>query len=355
MSEQALVRLSDYFGNRSLVELFRRNPLPPSSIFAGPDGVGKRTLAVSLSALTNCESQEENDLCGQCSSCVKVSAGNHPDVTVVDFAWIETFLKSKNKRANPRVIPIDVMRELVREAQFQPFQGPVRVFIVDDAHKLNEAAANSLLKTLEEPSFTTRIVLVTPFPESLLATIRSRCQLFTFGRIRRDEVTRYLEERGEEQAQLKSALSTGSIGAALSLNLEQMLRDRDQLLHLLQGWFENPLFSTVFQAVESSELGRELRNRERALELLSLLQRLAEDLYYLRVGTPERLKNIDQREALVSLAATTQLSWIESFLYYTREAIADIEGYVNPLMCFETLWLKVEQKDAGTGYRQVQG
>ena len=165
----------------------------------------------------------------------------------------------------------------------------------------------------------------------------------------------YLEERGEEQAQLKSALSTGSIGAALSLNLEQMLRDRDQLLHLLQVWFEKPLFSTVFQAVESSELGRELRNRERALELLSLLQRLAEDLYYLRVGTPERLKNIDQREALVSLAATTQLSWIESFLYYTREAIADIEGYVNPLMCFETLWLKVEHQDAGTGYRQVQG
>ena len=319
------------------------------AIFAGPEGVGKRTLAVSLSALTNCQSKREKDLCGQCSSCVKVSAGNHPDVTVVDFAWIETFLKSKHKRANPRVIPIDVMRELVREAQFQPFQGRVRVFIVDDAHKLNEAAANSLLKTLEEPTSTTRIVLVTPFPESLLATVRSRCQLFTFGRIRRDEVTRYLEERGEEQARLKSALSTGSIGAALSLDLEQMLRDRDRLLHLLQSWFENPLFSTVFQAVESSELGRELRNRERALVLLSLLQRLAEDLYYLQVETPERLKNIDRKEALASLAVKIQLAWIESFLYYTREAIADIEGYVNPLMCFETLWLKVEQQDAGTG------
>ena len=349
MSEPALVRLSDYFGNSHLVELFRRNALPPSSIFAGPEGVGKRTLAVSLSALTNCQSKREKDLCGQCSSCVKVSAGNHPDVTVVDFAWIETFLKSKHKRANPRVIPIDVMRELVREAQFQPFQGRVRVFIVDDAHKLNEAAANSLLKTLEEPTSTTRIVLVTPFPESLLATIRSRCQLFTFGRIRRDEVTRYLEERGEEQARLKSALSTGSIGAALSLDLEQMLRDRDRLLLLLQSWFENPLFSTVFQAVESSELGRELRNRERALVLLSLLQRLAEDLYYLQVETPERLKNIDRKEALASLAVKIQLAWIESFLYYTREAIADIEGYVNPLMCFETLWLKVEQQDAGTG------
>ena len=355
MSEQALVRLSHYFGNQSLVELFRRNPLPPSSIFAGPEGVGKKTLAVALSALTNCESKKENDLCARCPSCAKVSAGNHPDVTVVDFAWIETFLKSKKKRANPRVIPIDVMRELVREAQFRPFQGAVRVFIVDDAHKLNEAAANSLLKTLEEPSSTTRIALVTPFPESLLATIRSRCQIFTFSRIHRDEVARYLEERGEEQAQLKSALSTGSIGAALSLDLEPMLKDRDRLLQLLQGWFGNPLFSTVFQVVESSELGRELRNRERALELLALLQRLAEDLYYLRVGTPERLKNIDQREALTSLAAGIQLSWIESFLYYTREAIADIEAYVNPLMCFETLWLKVERENVGTGDRQVQG
>ena len=343
MSEQALVRLSHYFGNRNLVELFQRNALAPSSIFAGPEGVGKRTLAVALAALTHCQSKRENDLCGQCSSCVKVSTGNHPDVTVVDFAWIETFLKSKKKQANPRVIPIDVMRDLVREAQFQPFQGAVRVFIVDDAHKLNEAAANSLLKTLEEPSRTTRIVLVTPFPESLLATIRSRCQLFTFGRIRREEVTRYLEERGEEQAQLKSALFTGSIGAALSLDLEQMLRDRNRLLHLLQSWFDTPLFGTVFQAVESSDLGKELRNRERAIELLSLLQRLVEDLYYLQVGTPERLKNIDQKEALTGLANRTRLAWIESFLHYTREAIADIEAYVNPLMCFETLWLKVEQ------------
>ncbi len=349
MGEQTLVRLGGYFGNQILVELFRRNPLPPSSIFAGPEGVGKKTLAVALSALTNCESRKENDLCGRCPSCAKVAAGNHPDVTVIDFAWIETFLKSKNKRANPRVIPIDVIRELVREAQFRPFQGTVRVFIVDDAHKLNDPAANSLLKTLEEPSPTTRIVLVTPFPESLLATIRSRCQLFTFGRIDRAEVTRYLQERGEEQAELKSALSSGSIGAGLSLDLDRMLRDRDRLLLMLQGWLENPLFSTLFQAVESSELGRTLRNRERALELLSILQRLAEDLYYLRIGTPERLKNIDQREALTRLAARTELSWIESFLYYIREAVSDTEAYVNPLMCFETLWLKAEQQNVGTG------
>ena len=342
MGGQALIRLSHYFGNRDLVNLFQRNDLPPSSIFAGPDGVGKKTLAVALSARMNCRSKRENDLCGRCSSCIKVSSGNHPDVMVVDFPWIETFLKSKNKRANRRVIPIDVIRELVREAQFQPFQGTVRIFIVDEAHNLNEAAANSLLKTLEEPSPTTSIVLVTPFPESLLATIRSRCQLFSFGRIPREEVTRYLQERGEEQPQLRSALSTGSIGAALSLDLGQVLKDRDRLLQLLRSWFEKPLFSTIFQAVESSELGGELRNRERALELLSLLQRLAEDLYYVQVGTPDRLKNMDRGEALSSLAAATRLDWIESFLCHIREAITDIEGYVNPLMCFETLWLKVE-------------
>ena len=348
------VRFSDFVGNRNLVELLRKNALPPSSIFAGPAGVGKATLAVSLAALAHCEAGNNGDLCGLCPSCLKVGAGNHPDVLLFDFGWIEAFLKSKKKRPNARVIPIDVVRELVREAQFRPYQGALRVFIVDDAHKLNEAAANSILKTLEEPSPTTRIVLVTPFPQSLLPTILSRCQLFSFGRLRRDEVTHCLTERtAAVDPDLRAALSDGSIGSALSLDLEQLRTDRDRLVDLLEKWLERPQFSSVFAVVESSGLGVDLRNRERALELLLLLQRVVEDLYYLVVETPERLTNIDHAEKLKRLASGLELSWIESFLYSIHEATADVEAYVNPLMCFETVWLKIEH--AGSGDRTVQG
>ena len=104
------------------------------------------------------------------------------------------------------------------------------------------------------------------------------------------------------------------------------------------------MFSSVFAAVESSGLGVDLRNRERALELLLLLQRLVEDLYYLVVGTPQRVRNIDHTAKLKSIAAGLELSWIESFLYSIRKAAADVEAYVNPLMCFETLWLDTEKK-----------
>lgn len=339
------VPFSEFVGNRNLVELLRRNALPPSSIFAGPEGVGKATLAVSLAALENCEMSQDVDLCGHCPSCIKVGTGNHPDVISFDFNWIKAFLKSRKKRPNPRVIPIDVVRELVREAQFRPYQGALRIFIVDEAHKLNEAAANSMLKTLEEPSSTTRIILVTPFPQSLLPTIRSRCQIFSFSRLRRNEVKRCVQEQDRvEDPELRAALSNGSIGSALSLDLEQLKSDRDRLMDLLQKWVENPVFSSVFTAVESSGLGVDLRNRERALELLLLLQRLVEDLYYLVVGTPQRLQNIDHSAALKHIAAELELSWIESFLYSIREAAADIEAYVNPLMCFETLWLETEER-----------
>ena len=346
----APLRFVDFVGNQNLVELLWGKTLPPASIFAGPKGIGKATLAISLAALANCDQKHNGDLCGHCPSCMKVRSRNHPDVFFFDYNWIETFLKSRKKRPNPRVIPVDVIRELIREVQFRPYQGNLRVFILDEAHKLNKAAANSILKTLEEPSSTTRLVLLTPFPQSLLPTILSRCQLFTFGRLSQNEVTRYIKQRsiGSEDPELRAALSDGSIGTALALDLKQMRTDRDRLLNLIQQWIENPIFSSLFRIVESSGLSLELKNRERVLELLLLLQRLAEDLYFLIVGTPKRIKNIDYAKKLQLLASGLTLSWVKTFLASIREALTDVEAYVNPSMCFETLWLKIELKQKNT-------
>ena len=117
-----------------------------------------------------------------------------------------------------------------------------------------------------------------------------------------------------------------------------------RLLNLIQQWIENPIFSSLFRIVESSGLSLELKNRERVLELLLLLQRLAEDLYFLIVGTPKRIKNIDYAKKLQLLASGLTLSWVKTFLASIREALTDVEAYVNPSMCFETLWLKIGLK-----------
>ncbi len=330
------MHLRNLIGNEKLLGLLGRNPLPPASIFQGPDGIGKRAAALALAALANCRQPDGHDCCGSCSSCVKAEVGNHPDIRL--------FVPEKN------VIKIDMMRDLSREAYYRPFEGKARFFVVDEAEKMNEEAGNSLLKTLEEPPPTSHLVLVTAFPQRLLATIRSRCQTFSFQPLTRSQIVAYLEAQGRsEGSELRAAFADGSIGKALSLDIEKLIRDRDVMLDLLNAWQATKSFEEIFKRTESSPIKGDLRNpdRERARErtkgYLELLHTLAEDLYFILTGTPERLINLDRRSELEKLSRQLTLDGIGNLLYHIAQSYWDVDHYVNPLLSFETLWLRAEQ------------
>ncbi|RPI28497.1 MAG: DNA polymerase III subunit delta' [Acidobacteria bacterium] len=324
------MRLSNLIGNEQLLGLLRRNPLPPAAIFSGPDGIGKRSAALALAALVNCRQPTSNDICGSCSSCVKAEAGNHPDITL--------FVPENNH------IKIDAMRELSREAHYRPFEGRAKVFVVDQAEKMTEEAANSLLKTLEEPPSTSHLILVTAFPQRLLSTIRSRCQTFSFRSLTRGEISSCLEKTDQREAsELRAAFADGSIGKALSLDIESVVRNRDVMLDVLTAWQATKSFQEVFKRAESPPLKADLKSRDRAKEHLELLHGLAEDLYFLLIGTPDRLINIDRRETLERLSRQLTLDVIRNLLYHIGQSYWDVDHYVSPLMSFETLWLRAEQ------------
>ena len=323
-----LVRLQDFIGNQELVSRVKRASLPQSALFAGPEGVGKRTLALGLAARTDCRNRSGEDFCGNCPSCSKVAGGNHPDIRLF--------------KATGASIRIEDIRQLTREARYRPFQGAFRVFIVDHAEKMTREAANSILKTLEEPADTSRIILTTAFPNQLLPTIRSRCQLFVFRPLTRNQLTSYLEIRyGADEAEQRAAFAGGSIGRALRLDLEQTLQDRDRVLAVLQQWMSKPSFSRLFEACEKEPMRRDLKSRERVREYLEILRHLGEDLYFLRTGTESRMVNLDRRERLLELAEGVDLDWIRDLLYHLREAREDLDRNVQPLFCFETLWLRL--------------
>jgi DNA polymerase-3 subunit delta' len=324
------MRLRDFIGNQELLGLLARSPLPPAAIFQGPDGIGKRAAALALSALANCRQPVDHELCGSCSSCMKAEAGNHPDIRL--------FIPEKN------VIKIDMMRELSREAYYRPFEGTARFFIVDEAEKMTEEAANSLLKTLEEPPPSSHLVLVSAYPHRLLSTIRSRCQTFTFRPLTRGEIAAYLSSVGQaKDSELRAAFANGSIGKALSLKLEELIRDRDLVFDLFSAWTATGSFEEVFKRTEASPLKTDLKNRDRTKELLELLHSLAEDLYFILIGTPERLINLDRRSDLEKLSRQLMLDAIGNLLYHIAESYWDVDHYVSPLMSFETLWLRAEQ------------
>jgi len=162
-------------------------------MFSGPRGVGKTTTARLLAMAVNCDHEDVNARpCGVCESCLLVQSGSHPDVAELDAA-------SNNS--------VDDVRSLRERVGLASLRGGTRVWILDEAHMLSKAAANALLKTLEEPPPGLVFVLATTEPEKLPATILSRCQHFRFRRLTDAEIQGKLERlcaaagvEAEEQA-----------------------------------------------------------------------------------------------------------------------------------------------------------
>jgi DNA polymerase III subunit delta' len=193
--------------------------LPQALLFSGPDGVGKRTLALELARAVVCEAGG----CGHCPVCDRATRGIHPDILSV---------AGTTKSGE---ISVDQLRDLVPEIASRPFEARARVFVLD-ADALNEPSSNALLKILEEPPPTSHIVLLSEAPHALLTTIRSRCQHFQFGALPLPVVEQALVERGVEpdEARLRAALSAGSLGFALTLESDAYRAMRERLMETLE-------------------------------------------------------------------------------------------------------------------------
>ena len=226
-------------GHRHLLELIARaamrGTLPPSVIFAGPDGVGKRLAAIALAQSMNClapvpfdaggDPSGANDACGVCASCKRIARGVHADVLLLE-------------PGETGVIKIDQVRDAIERTAYRPFEGRRRVVVIDDADVLNAEAQNALLKTLEEPPAASTFVLVTSRPDMLLPTVRSRCQCLRFGRLSPADVAAVLmreHQYGEADAHAAASLSDGSIGVALEGGTEEFVEARDAAAELLEA------------------------------------------------------------------------------------------------------------------------
>jgi DNA polymerase-3 subunit delta' len=162
----------DVVGHRTLITLLARaaegGTVPPSLLFAGPSGVGKRLTAVATAQALNCPNARRGasssppfDACGRCATCMRIARGVHPDVPIVG-------------PGESGSIKIELVRELIDRAAFLPFEARRRVVVIDEADALVVAAQHALLKTLEEPPSASIFILVTSRPDALLPTVQSR-------------------------------------------------------------------------------------------------------------------------------------------------------------------------------------
>jgi DNA polymerase-3 subunit delta' len=230
------VPFRNILGHRRLLRLLSRSiassSLPPSLIFSGPDGVGKKRTAIALAETVNCvqpvvsgqwsevsgqrsvasgqgpgEAGDELavDACGECPACRRIARNAYPDVFLVQPEVSGT-------------IKIEQVRDVVSQTSYRPFEGRRRVIIFDGADAMGADAQDALLKSLEEPPPHSTFVLVSTRADSLAPTVLSRCSRLRFGRLSPVEIARALvRDHGytEEESRGAAALAGGSLGRAL--------------------------------------------------------------------------------------------------------------------------------------------
>jgi DNA polymerase-3 subunit delta' len=344
---------------RVLAGLLSAGRLPPSLLLAGPDGVGKRTVALEVARALVCDTGVG---CGQCSACRRVIHGLaglhdlrrrataeeshalfnhrlHPDLILaepsppgaLDGSRVTEILE------RPRLqwsLKVEQLRDLVAEVAQRPFEARARAIVIDDAHRMTTEGFNCLLKSLEEPPPDTHFILVTSSAEALAPTIRSRCQLLRFGPLAQEEVLAFLvEHRGfsREEASLPASLAGGSLAQALLFESDSYKALRADLiaqLTALPGSSVPERLAVAERVVDTGDVGL-------ALTVLRLLLR---DVAVIHAGgAGGRVLNEDVRPLLEAVARGPLGARARELAERTGEAREAVTFNANPRVTLDVL------------------
>ena len=304
----------DFWGNEpaanALEQMMAQGRLAQTLLFSGPEGVGKATLARRLGArlLGRGDLIEQDDLSlpqnVETVALREKLAAEKRNEDPLMFATHPDFVTFPPE-GPLRQISIHQTRLLKDRAQYLPHKGSRRVFLIDHVDRANEQAANSLLKTLEEPPDHLILIMTAENAYDLLPTIRSRSVPFHFTRLPQEEMRSFAQARGLEQAERRLALADGSPGLALTLDLEAYDRRRAAMLTLLKVAAGASPFAAWLPVSEA--IGR---SRSEKLDVyLKVLYDLLRDLMLLREGAAG-IRNVDIRPELEAVAARLEFAWI---------------------------------------------
>ncbi len=333
---------SKLVGNENVKQTLRRliakGRVPNSLLFAGDEGVGKRQFAIELARAFVCTDPVEGEGCGVCSACTRVDTFVIPETTDKNKDEFKKVFFGGHSDvgkvvAYKRFILIDAIRDLERHAHFLPYEAKARFFIIDGADKMNDEAANALLKTLEEPPPSTHIFLITSRPDSLLPTSRSRSHLLRFAPVETAEIEKYLVDENAyttDEARLAARLSRGSIGRAVSISIEQFRARRERMLTVVSAAIEGGDLVVLLRIAEEMN---DAKNKELFEENLDTLQSLIHDVWTISVsGETHRVVNTDLEDRLARLAdraGTLDLpAWLRSIDTLRDDLIVNINRKV---------------------------
>ncbi len=319
---------SEIVGQARAVEILQRERrtgrVPHAYLFHGPESVGKKRTALALAMALQCRGAEE-DACGVCADCRTIAAGHHPDVRI-------TTPQEKTRGAAVKIY-IEQIRALQQEIALRPMAGRMKIFVVDDADRLVEQAANAFLKTLEEPPDASLLILVTAFPDRLLATIRSRCRPVRFQPLSPASVAVIVSREngvGTEEAGRLARFAHGSVARVLAVDYEEMAEQREAFLEGRQRCAGGDP-AALFAFSESFA-----RNSVRAAEFLEFLVTWERDLLAQKLqGAGAALVHGDCATALAREADSRDMTDLLGRLELLEQSLRRLQGNVNARLVVE--------------------
>ncbi len=304
-------------------------------LFAGPEQTGRATAAKLLAQALNCLGEDRP--CGECTQCRRIAEGIHSDVQTVSVGINED-------GAVRRDISVEQMRDVERAIALAPYEGQVRVVIIDPAEKMNDAAQNAFLKSLEEPPPHVVFILITADASGLLETVRSRCATVPFTLVPTSEMEQALRERGVEGEQaLLAGLAGGRPGWAFAAAGEKrFLESRRELLdqaRALPGMDLADRFDLSYSLAEAFK-----KDREKALASIDEWTRWWRDVLVVQSGVEESVSNRDRLTQLQEDAPAFERDEVVNFVESLVETRLCLVANVQARIALDALMLGVPKR-----------
>ena len=314
---------------QGVYKAYLANRLSHAYLIIGNENVGKTTLSLDIAKLVNCTS--ENKPCSDCRNCKRIDSNSHTDVSLIDI------FSEKNSATSG----IDELREaFIAKTNRKPFEGSCRVFILQSIDNMRVEQSNILLKTLEEPPEDTIVILLAENINSVLETIRSRCQLIFLDPLQESEVLEYLNTQFsiDDQVMLKNItkLSQGRLGRAIKMINDP--REVDYLNEIMVGFLEIFHFSLIEKFDFSQSVALKLqKNRTKTINEINLWLSCLRDLLLIKSG----FENDIYSEDYVKLSNDLSFDEIFNTGKAIEETLALLDLNINPRLTLDNFMLRV--------------